>query len=176
MTLAQASKYQPTDYEPDYLSIVQLFDYAESLVENVASSSGKRAAQRQEMVAGLVDSLETSTNELTEAFIEIAQADGKPKSFNHKKVEAAFRRIFTAIDQVTQSLSERTTRSLRDVQSQTRELVEALTTHLEHVVAVFLKYVDLSVSRFMHQQQIEEMKQRETHVALRLHQMSVQPL
>lgn len=153
-------------YKETYEDIVTLYDYAQALVETVEDSRITDPYAQQELVIEMVDTLEQSTEVLSEQFLDIAQGDGQSNKIKKTKIESAFRKIFNAIDNYKNKAIV-LGKNIAD------EIVLGLEEHMEHIVAMFLEFVELGVTRFMHFQQIEEMKKREQHVAALLHSASL---
>ena len=106
---------------------------------------------------------------LAEEFCEIIENNGKPKTKKKGKLESAFRKMFVAIDAYREAVEQSAIKLKGDIMNVADPIVQKLTQHIEHVVALFLEYVAISVDLFMHKTQIEEMKKRERHVADLLH-------
>ncbi|MCC7260822.1 MAG: hypothetical protein IT567_07295 [Alphaproteobacteria bacterium] len=157
-------------YKDTYEDIIRLYDFAEELIESVDDSRVEKNKEEQlAIVNGLIEAIEESTDILAEEFCEIIENNGKPKTKKKGKLESAFRKMFVAIDAYKEAVEQSAIKLKGDIMNVADPIVQKLTQHIEHVVALFLEYVAISVDLFMHKTQIEEMKKRERHVADLLH-------
>lgn len=153
-------------FKQTYDEILELYDFAEALVETVEDNRIIDPYAQQKLVIDLVDSLEQAGDELSGELLTYVQSEGNSHKVHKTKIESAFRKVFNAIDKYRKQVQD-VGRNIAD------EIVARVEQHVEHVVAVFLDFVRLGVNRFMHHQQIEDMKRRERHVASILHEMGL---
>ncbi len=155
------------DLEARYYEITELYDLAEELVDTVESEFVDSPDDQLVLIEELVEEVGDAADILTEEFITLAEAQkkGKKKPRNKGKIESALRRIYSAIDayntRVSTGLSELNAgfRNIAD------PIVNKIKRQMEVVVANFLAFLELSLDRIMHKSQIEELKERQAHIA-----------
>lgn len=144
--------------EQQYYDITALYDYAEELVETVGSEQITEPENQLARIAPLVEEIGDAADVLSEAFIAIAEGKPFARRRNRSRIEKALRGVYNAIDHYTHSA-----RNIAD------PIVHKIKRQLELIVAHFIGIVQLSLDKIMHKNDIEELKQRQTQIALMLH-------
>lgn len=164
------------ELEDQYNDITSLYDLAGELVETVDSQFITNQEMQWDIVEPLVSEIGEATDILTEEYITIAEAIKKRGSGNVNKtrIESAFRRIYTTLNEYRQRVRDINKQAHNAIQNIADPIVDKLERAIDHVVAIFFEFVQLSLASIMHKTQLDQLKARETQVALALHKMSMQ--
>lgn len=157
------------ELELKYHEICGLYDLAEEVLNTCESDYISDPETQLNLIEPLVEQVGESADVLTEEFINAASGQG-----NKKKIEAALRKLFVAIDDYQKRVKANATNASQSLINIADPIVEKIKRQVETIVAIFIDFVSLSLDRIMHKSQIEELKQRQEKIALMLHGMSQQ--
>lgn len=160
------------ELEEKYEVIMGLYDLADELAATVDSRIVEDPQSQFDLVEPLIEQVGISTDELTEEFINLAE--GKPAHKSKVRVEKALRRIYAALDSYYLKLNKGTRVVSTAITNIADPIVKKIKEDVERVIVIFLDFVTLSLERVMHKQELEELKLRQTNVAIQLHQMAQQ--
>ncbi|MAR56624.1 MAG: hypothetical protein CMM93_05520 [Rickettsiales bacterium] len=155
------------ELEQNYYEITELYDLAEELVDTVELSEQPEA--QLALVEPLINDVEEAADILSEEYIVIAEQQGK--SVNKKRIEGALRKLYTALDAYNKKVTAHVGDAVEGFRNAADPIVKKILRQLESVVAAFIDFVDLSLSRIMSVSHAEELKRRQEKIAMMLHQI-----
>lgn len=162
------------ELERRYHQITNLYQYAEALVDTVESKFTQGKMVQFELISPLVDQIGESTDILAEEFLYLAQGNHIPGKSHRKRVEAALRNIFLAIDNYKLQLQQAAHRMGRKVYNVADPVIERIKQHVTHIAMIFKDTLGLSLSVIMHKADLDQMRKQDAQVALALHDMALQ--
>lgn len=157
------------ELEQHYYEITELYDLAEELVDTVEHELVENPEAQLAIVEPLIDEIGEATDILSEEFIAVVESQ-KPRKSN-SKVEAALRRIYTAIDAYHKRVEESTKNVATGLRNMADPIVKKITRQLEAIVATLVDFVELSLDRIMTNSHAEALRKRQEKIAAMLHQM-----
>jgi hypothetical protein len=143
-----------------YHQITELYALAEELVATAEHPSVVNPDAQLDLIEPLVNQIGESTDVLCEEFIEIAGKQQK-NTARRGRVEGALRKIYSALDTYQQQVAT--------ASNVANAIVEKIKRQVESVIVLFVEYVELTLDRIMHKQQIEELKKRQEKIAQMLY-------
>lgn len=158
--------------EQKYYEITELYDLAQELIDTVESEFVQDKTEQLVLVQPLVEQLGDSADVLGEEFISLME---QPKNRNNpKKVEAALRKIYMAVQAYQERATKQASQTATAFRNVADPIIKKIKRQMEAIVAVFITIVDLSLDRIMQKTEIEELKQRQSQIALMLHSLGQQ--
>lgn len=158
--------------EEKYEELMKLYTYADELAATVDSRFVGNPEQQLRLVEPLIEQLGESGDELTEEFINIAE--GKVKRSTKGRIETSLRRVYNALDEYASKLRNGVLDSSGSISNIADSIVAKIKEGMERIIIIFLDFIQISLDRIMHKNEIEELKRRHTDIAFTLHQMSQQ--
>lgn len=162
-------------WEASYHEITMLYDYAEELVATVEQKHVDPDAQLA-LVEPLINDLGEATDVLSEEFINIAESRKRnvPLKVRKAHIEAALRKVYLAMDEYRLRVSAQAAKSRGVIANVADSIVDKIHRQVEKIIVVFLDFVQLALDRVMHKHHLDLLRQRQTQVALALHQLGQQ--
>ncbi len=155
-----------------YDAIMQLYGYADELIETAGSDFVDSASAQLALVEPLVVQIEESADILTDEYISLAE--GKSKRSSRGKIEKALRKVYTAMDDYTLKLHGTLKTKTNSFVNIADAIILKVKEKLENIIVVFLSFVSLSLDRVMHKNELDEIKRNQEHVFFQLHNLSQQ--
>ncbi|NET71434.1 MAG: hypothetical protein F6K62_11030 [Sphaerospermopsis sp. SIO1G2] len=147
--------------ETHYHQITELYDLADELVATVEDPRTRHPQQQLTLIEPLVEQIGESTDILCEEFILVAgKQEGGGRS-STSSIEAAFRKIYVAIDNYKRALRRHAHQSVTGIKNIADAVVDRITRHVERVIAMMVAFVDLSLERIMQRQHLEDIRRRQ---------------
>lgn len=166
---------QTRNHRDDYEVLLQLYDLTEELADTVESKFVNNPDDQLALVAPIIEEVGEAADILTEEFVTIAGAKTKRKKLaSSHKIEAAMRKIYIAMDDYAIQVCNGVKESAKSLKNIADTVVEKIRTKLEEVIVIFLNLVELSLDRVMHKQELEELRRRDTQIAMHLHGLAQQ--
>tara|TARA_B100000029_G_scaffold404083_1_gene404017 strand:- start:448 stop:978 length:531 start_codon:yes stop_codon:yes gene_type:complete len=164
----QPAMAKPELLQDKYFEITDLYDLADELLDTVESEFVVNPEQQLEIVEPLVEQIGDAADVLSEEFITIAE--GKHTG-SKSKIEGALRKIYVAIDDYKERASKFSSNATDAIRNIADPIVKKIKRQMESIVANFMEMISLSLDRIMHKAQVEELKQRQQHIANMLSQL-----
>ncbi len=171
MTQAKRKDYTMEELEESYHQITALYDHASELVETVESRLTADPDLQLALVEPLINEVGDATDVLTEQYLHLADGARRGGTGKASKslIEASMRRIYAAIA----DYRERVQAAGRGAVNIADIIVAKIQRQVEKVIAIFLDFIQLSLAHIMGKAELDAIRQRESRVALMLHQMSL---
>lgn len=157
-------------HEQQYNEIVKLYDIADKIVGTVEHPKINEPETQLKVVEPLVMQIEETADVLTEEYINVLKTDGVPAPQTRSRVETALRKMHAAIYEYNKKTAERTKRIYKNVYNMADPLVNELKQLIEKITTVFMELVQLSIEKILPKWELEEMKHKQSGVALKLHE------
>ncbi len=158
--------------EEKYEELMKLYDLADELAATVDSKFVENPEQQLKLVEPLIEQVGSSADDLTEEFINIAE--GKIKRTTRSRIETAMRKVYNSLDEYAKTLQGGVYRVSGKIGNIADSIVAKIKEEMEQIIIIFLDFIQISLDRVMHKNEIEELKRRHTDIAFQLHQMSQQ--
>ncbi|GEM_PF-1060453 len=170
--------------ELKYHEITALYDLAEELVETVeGNQSGvvtpddaptlENIQLQVDLLEPLIDEVGDAADVLSEEFLNVVGEQSKAENgLSRKRVEAALRKIYTAIDVYQKKAKACADKMSRGASNAAEHIIEKIKRQAESIIAIFVDYMDLSLDRIMQKTQIEELKRRQEKIAFMLYNLT----
>lgn len=164
---------QTRNHRDDYEVLLQLYDLTEELADTVESKFVSDPDNQLALVAPVIEAVGEATDTLTEEFVTVAGAKTKRKKMAaSSKIEAAMRKIYIAMDEYAIQVGNGVKDSAKSLKNIADTVVEKIRHKMEAVIVIFLSLIELSLDRVMHKQELEELRRRDTEIAMHLHGMA----
>jgi hypothetical protein len=158
--------------EEKYEEIMRLYDLADELLTTVESRFVENQDQQLKLVEPLVEDIGSAADELTEEFINIAE--GKIKRSTRSRIETALRKVYMSLDEYARKLHGGVYRVSGKAGNIADAVIAKIKEEMDRIIIIFLDFIQISLDRVMHRNEIEELKRRHTDIAFQLHNMSQQ--
>ncbi len=154
--------------ESKYHQITDLYDLADDLVSTAEDPNVLHPDSQLDLVEPLIQQISDSTDVLCEEFIEVA---GKRETSPVKRtrIESALRRIYMAIDAYARQSGQMVQVAGSELRNIADPIVHKIKLQVEHIIGIFIDFVDLSLDRIMQKQHVEELRARQEKVAQMLY-------
>ena len=164
------------DFETKYLEITKLYDMAEELVSTVESKLVADPDAQLDIVEPLINDIGDATDILTQEFIFIAESKKHKISSKASKshIEGALRKIFVAMNDYQERVKNISKRAHGSIMNIADPIVQKIQRQVEHVVVIFLEFLQISLHNVMNKVELELLKSRDARVALMMHQYAMQ--
>lgn len=164
------------ELEARYNDITALYDMAEELVSTVESELVANPDEQLEIVEPLINDISDATDVLAREFIFIAESKKQRAQSKASKavIEAAFRKIFTAINDYNARVSNVSKKAHGAIMNIADVIVSKIQRAVEQIVIVFLEFIPISLQNIMGKAELEALKVRDARVALMMHQQALQ--
>lgn len=162
------------EMEHHYAEISALYDLAEELLNTVDSKMIHDPEAQLDVVAPLAEQLTDSAEILGEELISIAKNPGKAPKTGKTRIENALRKLYMAFDQYKRRVGVTSLRATDRLHNIADPIVRRVKQQIEQVVAVFARFMELSLERIMSKLQVEQIRVNQPFVALMMHRMGQQ--
>ena len=158
-----------SELESHYYEITDLYDLAESLVETLEDERVTNKQSQLELVEPLIDQVGDSADVLCEEFIALAEGKRLMKGRSKNKIEGALRRIYAAIDEYKTKVGHQAGEAMDEFRNVADPIVKKIKRQMEAVIAGIMHLVALSLDKIMSKHDVEELKRRQSQIAMMLH-------
>ena len=115
------------------------------------------------IVDTLINEVTDATDVLTEEFIALARGVRKhtKNTASKSRIESALRRVYSAMNDYkkrSEKMYAKTNSKVRDV---TDKIVDTIQEHIEHVIAIFVEFIQLSLQSVMNKAEMDMLYQRQ---------------
>lgn len=175
MSKPARQEYSVEELELRYNEVTKLYDVAEEILATVESRLVTNPDEQLDIVEPLVNEIGDAVDVLAEEFMHIAESK-KNKTTNKAskvQIEGALRRIFVAISDYQARVTNVTKKAHGSIMNIADPLVTKLRRQVEQVVVVFLEFMQISLQSIMNKNDLDALKQRDSRIALMMHQMAM---
>ena len=175
MSKNAAKEYTVEELESRYNEVTRLYDMAEEILSTVESRLVGNPEEQLEIVEPLVNEVGDAVDVLAEEFMHIAESkrNKTPTKASKVQIEGALRRIFVAINEYQARVTNVTKKAHGSIMNIADPLVKKLRHQVEQVVVVFLEFIQISLQSLMNKSELDALKQRDSRIALMMHQMTL---
>lgn len=166
--------YRLEELEERYGKIEYLYDLTEQFIATIESPEVKSSDTQIALVEPLINEVTDATDVLTEEFISVARnARGQSNhSASKTRIESALRRIYSAMNDYQKRSDRVYGKTTSRIRTLTDNIVAAIQEHVEHVIAIFVEFIQLSVQSVMSKTELDMLYQRQQKLALQMHGLS----
>jgi hypothetical protein len=163
--------YSIEELEARYNDIAVLYDLSEELLATAESELVKDHEAQLALVEPLIHEIGEATDVLTEEFTTLAEQSKKKilKRGGKPQVEAALRRVFTAINEY----QTRAKKAGKKAFNLADAVVQKIQRQVERVVEIFLEFIHVSLTNLMNKAELEALRVRNANIALFMHQQAL---
>ncbi len=175
MAKAVQKEYSLEDLEHRYSEVTKLYDMAEEVLSTVESKLVAAPEEQLAVVEPLVNEVADAVDVLAEEFMLIAESKKNKTTMraSKKNIEGALRRVFNAITDYNARVASATKKAHGSIMNIADPLVKKLRRQVEQVVVVFLEFIQISLQSIMNKHELDALKQRDSRIALMMHQMAL---
>lgn len=172
--IMEEKKYSLEYYKEKYNDISVLCDSAEELLATVEHGSLKNNDVHLELIEPLVNEVIDSSDILGEEFILVAESKkNHGAKYSKKRIEAALRRIFMALNEYQRSAKLAIKTTPAAVMTLTNQIVQKIQNQIDKVLVIFLELANISLQSIMSKTELDALKARDARIALMMHQFTV---
>jgi hypothetical protein len=163
--------YSIEELEDRYNEISALYDLSEELLSTAESPLVGDADAQLKLIEPLIHEIGEATDVLTEEFTQLAEQSRKKilKRGAKPAVEAAFRRVFTALH----DYNLRARKAGKKAFNIADAVVKKIQNQVEKVLGIFLEFITVSLQNLMSKAEVEALRIRNANIALFMHQQAL---
>jgi hypothetical protein len=175
MAAAQKKEYSMDEFETRYQEITRLYDLAEKLVSTVESELVSDADKQLAIVEPLILEIGDASDVLTQEFIFIAEGQKSKNKGKASKphIQASLRKIFAALNEYHARVRDIGKKAHGTIMNIADPIVAKIQRQIEHIVVIFLEFMQVSLQNIMGKVELEALKARDTRVAMMMHQYAL---
>jgi hypothetical protein len=172
MTMSTTHKdYSIEELEERYNDISALYDLSEELLTTAESPLVSDQEAQLKLIEPLIHEIGEATDVLTEEFTLLAEQSKKKilKRGSKPSVEAAFRRIFTAVHEYNARAKKLGKKAFNIADA----VVQKIQRQAEKVLSIFLEFTHVSLANLMNKAELEALRVRNTNISMFMHQQAM---